>query len=161
LPYLIIGGKKAAEEAGRKMGSGAWVKAKALWGKLSPKMMSEAEEAARDVAASPDDLDSRAALCEQLKEILAEDSHLTEEVGLLVTARQKVGELHGKATAIEIEEITRGAVEAEQDIDAVAGGGEAIAAKIGKLGGGKVKADQNVDEVEEGGSVTGVKIEKM
>ena len=37
LPYLIIGTKKAAEEAGKKVGSDVWEKGKNLWGNCIPK----------------------------------------------------------------------------------------------------------------------------
>jgi len=38
LPYLLKVGAKAAEEAGKKFGADAWEQAKALWGKLRPKV---------------------------------------------------------------------------------------------------------------------------
>ncbi len=161
LPYLIIGGKKAAEEAAKKMGSDAWEKAKALWDRLSPRMKSRAKAAARDVAASPDDPELQKALKKQLEEILSEDPHLAEEVSLLVTARQRVGELHGLAKTVEAEEIMKGAIEAEQDVNKVAPGGEAIAVEVERLAGGEIKADQKLEKIEEGGKAIGIKIKKM
>jgi hypothetical protein len=38
LPYLLKAGEKAAEEAGKKLGAGAWEWAKTMWGKLRPKV---------------------------------------------------------------------------------------------------------------------------
>ena len=80
---------------------------------------------------------------------------------LRVTARQRVKELRGKAVVVDIEEMTAGVVEAEQEIDTVAEGGEATVVRIKRLGGGAVEADQKVDTVDEGGTVTGVRIDKL
>ncbi len=80
---------------------------------------------------------------------------------LRVTARQRVKELRGKAVAVDIEEMTAGVVEAEQEIGIVAEGGEATVVRIKRLGGGMVEADQKVDEVDKGGTVTGVRIDKL
>lgn len=161
LPYLIIGGKKAAEEAAKKMGSDAWEKAKTLWKRLTPRMKSRAKEAARDVAASPDDPELREDLREQIKEILSDDPHLAEELGLLVAARQKVGGLQGQATAIKVETVAKGTIDAAQDIDNVARAGEAITVEVEHFAGGEIKAYQKAEKVEEGGKVIGVKIGKM
>jgi hypothetical protein len=38
LPYLLKAGKKAAEEAGKKLGGDAWDRAKGPWAKLCPKV---------------------------------------------------------------------------------------------------------------------------
>lgn len=161
LPYLIIGGKKAAEEAAKKMGSDAWEKAKTLWEKLTPRMKSRAKEAARDVAASPDDPELRAALREQVKEILSDDPYLAEDLGLLVTAQQKVSDLCGQATTVKVEDMMKGAIDTEQDIDNVARGGEAITVEVERLGGGEIKADQKAEKVEENGKLICIKIGKM
>ncbi|MFN3742605.1 MAG: hypothetical protein ACK4VW_08055 [Anaerolineales bacterium] len=41
LPYLLKMGEQAAEEAGKKLGMDAWERAKALWGRLRPKVASK------------------------------------------------------------------------------------------------------------------------
>lgn len=85
LPYLLKAGEKAAEEAGKKLGEAAWERAKALWGKLRPKVEAKpaALEAAQDLAAQPNDEDAQAALRRQLKKLLAEDDALAAEVARL------------------------------------------------------------------------------
>lgn len=85
LPYLLKAGEKAAEEAGKKLGSDAWDKAKALWGKLRPKVEAKpaAQEAVKDAAAAPQDEDAQAALRLQLRKILADDQVLAAEVARL------------------------------------------------------------------------------
>lgn len=78
-----------------------------------------------------------------------------------VTARQRIGELRGKAVTVEIGRMTAGTVEAAQEIGIVAGGGEATVVEIGTLGSGTVEADQKVEKVDDGGSVAGVKIDQL
>jgi len=93
LPYLLKAGEKAAEEAGKKFGCDAWERAKALWGKLRPKVEAKpaAQEAAQDVAKAPADADAQAALRLQLRKLLAEDEALTAEVARLWEEAKAVG----------------------------------------------------------------------
>ena len=90
LPYLLKAGEKAAEEAGKKLGGDAWEKAKALWDTLCPTIKAKpaAQEAAQDVAASPQDEDAQAALRLQIKKILTKDRALAAEVARLWKAAQ-------------------------------------------------------------------------
>lgn len=53
---------------------------------------------------------------------------------LRVTARQRIKELHGKAITVDISRMTKGTVEAEQNIDVVRERGEATTVKIKDLG---------------------------
>ena len=78
LPYLLKAGEKAAEEAGKKLGSDAWDRAKGLWAKLRPKVEAKpaAQEAVQDAAVAPNDDDIQAALRLQLRKLLAEDAVL-------------------------------------------------------------------------------------
>jgi hypothetical protein len=86
LPYLLKAGEGLAEEAGKKLGEqaggGAWDKAKALWGRLRPKVEVKpaAQEAIQDVAKDPHDEDALAALRLQLKKIFTEDEDLAQKV---------------------------------------------------------------------------------
>jgi hypothetical protein len=93
LPYLVKVGEKAAEEAGKKLGGEAWEQAKALWGKLRPKVEARpaAKEAVQDAAAAPDNADAQAALRLQLKKLLDEDVSLAEELACLLSEAKKAG----------------------------------------------------------------------
>jgi hypothetical protein len=92
LPYLVKAGGEAAKEAGKKFGEAAWEQAKALWGKLHPKVEAKpaAQEAMQDAAAAPQDEDAQAALRLQLKKLLAEDETLASEVARLVQEGSQV-----------------------------------------------------------------------
>ena len=82
LPFLMTVGNKAAEGASQKVGEDIWNKAKAIWGKLQPKVKAKeaAQEAAGDVAKNPEDEDSQVALRVQLKKILEANPELAEEI---------------------------------------------------------------------------------
>jgi hypothetical protein len=82
LPYLLKAGEKATEEVGKKLGSDAWDKAKALWAKLYPKVEAKPamQETVQDVVKAPADVDAQAALRLQLRKFLAEDETLASEV---------------------------------------------------------------------------------
>ncbi len=86
LPFLMKAGEKAAEESGKKLGVEAWDKAKALWGKLRPKIETKdaAMEAVEDVAIQSEDEDAQASLRHQLKKVLESDKTLAEEVSRLM-----------------------------------------------------------------------------
>jgi hypothetical protein len=97
LPYLLKVGEKAAEETGKKLGEGfggdSWERAKALWAKLSPKVEAKeaAQEAAQDVAENPEDEDAQAALRQQLKKLLNENSTLASEISRLFEEAKQTG----------------------------------------------------------------------
>ncbi|HET92200.1 MAG TPA: CHAT domain-containing protein [Chloroflexi bacterium] len=80
---------------------------------------------------------------------------------LVVRAKQRIKELHGKAVTIKIGKMTQGRVEGKQEIEVVAEGGEATVLEIDELGGGSATAKQKVDKVDKGGSVTGVKVDLL
>jgi hypothetical protein len=90
LPTLLrLGGKavdKATESAAGKFGDAAFVKAQAIWGKLSPKVEAKeaAKEAAIDVANNPEDEDSLAALRVQLKKLLEQDEELMRAIAAIL-----------------------------------------------------------------------------
>jgi hypothetical protein len=90
LPTLLeLGGKaveKNPESASGKFGEVAFAKAQAIWAKLSSKLETTeaAKEAAIDVANSPDDEDSQAALRVQLKKLLEQDDELFKEIAQIL-----------------------------------------------------------------------------
>ncbi len=71
-------GEKAAEEVGKRLGSGALDLARDLWDRL--RGHPDVEKAARDAAAMPDDPDAQAALRLQIKKLLTEDPALAQEL---------------------------------------------------------------------------------
>jgi hypothetical protein len=92
LPSLLkLGGKaveKATESASGKLGEAAFAKAQAIWAKLSPKVEAKeaAKEAAIDVANSPEDEDSQAALRKQFKKLLEQDEELFKAIAQILAA---------------------------------------------------------------------------
>jgi hypothetical protein len=92
LPSLLkLGNKaveKATESASGKFGEAAFAKAQAVWTKLSPKVEAKeaAKEAAIDVANSPEDKDSQAALRVQLKKLLEQDEDLFQAISQILEA---------------------------------------------------------------------------
>jgi hypothetical protein len=93
LSSLLNAGEKAIEEVGKKFGAATWDLAKALWGKIRPKMEAKpaALEAAEDAAAMPHDEDIQAALRLQLEKLLAEDNMLTKKLEQLWDEAKRVG----------------------------------------------------------------------
>lgn len=88
LPFLINLGTKASESAAGKFGEDAWSKAKAVWGKLHPKVEAKesAKESVEDVANAPEDEDLQTALRVQLKKLLEGDHVLAEEIAAILQA---------------------------------------------------------------------------
>jgi hypothetical protein len=85
LPYLLKGGEKALEEAGKKVSGEAWDKVKTIWSKLSPKIKEEpaAREAAEKAAQAPADEQARDELRAQLKGVLDKDEAFAREMASL------------------------------------------------------------------------------
>ena len=79
---------RATESASGKFGEAAFGKAQAVWAKLSPKVEAKeaAKEAAIDVANSPEDKDSQAALRVQLKKLLEQDEELFKAIAQILEA---------------------------------------------------------------------------
>lgn len=161
LPFLIMGGKKAVEEAGRKIGSDAYDKAKSLWDKVhSDKRI---QDAAKDVAASPDNEANRLKLAKQLEELFVERPDIAEQVNgiLKIQVIQELGDLSGEATAAEVGEMTKGEVEISQEIQTVSSEGGATAFQAEKVTGGRVEVHQKIDKLEHGAKAIGTKIDKI
>ncbi|MBD1919432.1 MULTISPECIES: hypothetical protein [Cyanophyceae] len=90
LPYLLKTGSAVADTAskhfsetmGTTLGTQAYEKAKALWSKLQPKVISKpmAKGAAEQLAQTPDNSEAQKLLISQLKQLLAEDKTLAAEI---------------------------------------------------------------------------------
>jgi hypothetical protein len=91
LPYLVAGGEKAVGWAGKKISEDGLEMAKKLWGKLQPKVEAspQAQVAATEAAADPEDPDTQATLRRQLRKILEADPELAAELDRLVDAAQR------------------------------------------------------------------------
>lgn len=90
LPYLIKGGKiaaqKAFEKAGEKFTEEAWEQAEKLWGKLKPKVETKpaAQEAVEEFVEDPDEEDALPVLRQQFKRVLAEDLSFAQEISFTI-----------------------------------------------------------------------------
>ncbi|HEY9803873.1 MAG TPA: hypothetical protein V6D25_26255 [Leptolyngbyaceae cyanobacterium] len=95
LPSLLNAGSKVAEGAYQKAGADGWDKAKAIWGKLQPKLEAKeaAKEAAIDLAGNPEDKALQTVLQVQLQKILSADTVLAEEIAhIMQTLAEKSGD---------------------------------------------------------------------
>ncbi len=97
LPALVQGGQDLVADAAKALGTGAWEKVQALWGKLRGRVEQKpaAAEAAQDVARTPKDPDALAALRLQIKKILAEDETFAAEIAQLVGGASFQANLQG------------------------------------------------------------------
>jgi hypothetical protein len=86
LPYLLgTAGGKATEEIGKRLGGETLDQAKALWGRLWPRMRgSTAEKAALTAAANVEDSDARSTLRFHIRTRLEEDPAFAVEVTQLL-----------------------------------------------------------------------------
>ena len=75
-------GETASEEAGKKIATEVWEKAKNIWVKLRPKLENKpaALEAAHDVAECPTDADAISSFRHHLKKLLSDDPPLMTEI---------------------------------------------------------------------------------
>ena len=86
MPFLLATGKtlrdKAIEKVGQNFGEEGFRFGKSLWGKLSSKVEAKpaALEAAKDLAADPNNADNQASFRKELKKILADDEALASEI---------------------------------------------------------------------------------
>ncbi len=94
LPHLAKAGEKIAEGAGQVLEEGGGQLAKALWEKLRPQVEAKpaAQEAAQDVAATPDDEEARITLKRQLSKLFEADPTLAREVAGLLQQAGAAGE---------------------------------------------------------------------
>ena len=81
--------------------------------------------------------------------------------GQRVKVSQRVRELRDRLTGVDVADAPRSGLEVNQEIAAVATGGEALGARIENLASGVIRADQKVDWVGAGGRVTGVNVHRL
>ena len=84
IPYLIIGSKKAAEEAGKKVGPDVWEIKKRLWEKLLSTEWLELEAAAKDVVIAPSDPEVKQVLIQEIIRSFENNPDLAREVLFLI-----------------------------------------------------------------------------
>jgi len=80
ITYLVIGSKKAAEEACNKVGSEVWETEKKLWEKLCSIGCIELKEAAGDMVVAPSDTDVRQVFTQEILKLLEGNPDLVKEV---------------------------------------------------------------------------------
>lgn len=96
-PYLKSLGealvKKAGEEVGKETGSTAWNKARELFETIKAKFSTKpsAVEALDDLAKSPDDGDSQAAVRHQLKKVMSSDEDFAKELAHILKEAADAG----------------------------------------------------------------------
>lgn len=80
IPYLVIGSKKAAEEACKQVGSGVWETKKQLWEKLCSIDCVELKEVAGDMIIAPSDTDVKQVLIQEILKLLERNPDLVREI---------------------------------------------------------------------------------
>lgn len=95
-PYLIIGSKKAAEEACKKAGPELWELEKKLWGKLCSKENPELKEAAGDLVIAPSDPELKQVLVREVLKTFEQDPDFAKEISAFME-----DELIQKMTALQ------------------------------------------------------------
>jgi len=88
-PYLAKAGEKAVEEVGKKLPGFVGTMWQALIGKFTGKPA--AEEAARDLVATPDDADTQGAFRKELRKLLDAEPAFAEELARLLAQAQEAG----------------------------------------------------------------------
>ncbi len=85
-PYVAKAGEKLAEKVGEKLPE----QMGKLWTAIAARFKGKpaAEEAAKDLAAKPDDEDNQAAFRKELKKLLADDADFVNELAKLLQAAQ-------------------------------------------------------------------------
>jgi len=88
VPFLVKGGEKLAEMVAEKLGNAGFEGAKGAWERLRRAIAGRpaAEDAVRDLAATPEDADYQAALRVQLKKLLEADTNLAEQLARALQA---------------------------------------------------------------------------
>ncbi|KKG10711.1 hypothetical protein [Methanosarcina sp. 2.H.A.1B.4] len=80
IPYLVIGSKKAAEEARKKAGPEVWAVKKKLWEKLFSRDRPDLKEAAGDLVIAPSDPEVKQVLIRAIMNSFEKDPDLAKEI---------------------------------------------------------------------------------
>ncbi|HII01808.1 TPA: hypothetical protein HA351_09235 [Methanosarcinaceae archaeon] len=80
IPYLVIGSKKAAEEAGKRVGPEVWELEKKLWEKLCSRVRPELKEAARDLIIAPSDPELKQVMVREILKSFEKDPDFAKEI---------------------------------------------------------------------------------
>jgi hypothetical protein len=80
IPYLIVGTKRAAEKAGKKLGPEIWEGMKELWEKLCSEDCPELEIAARDLIIAPSDPEVKQVLIQVIIKSFESNLNLVKDV---------------------------------------------------------------------------------
>jgi len=84
--YLVIGSKKAAEEARKKAGPEVWTVKKKLWDKLCSSESPELKEAAGDMVIAPSDPEVKQILVREILKSFEKNSYLEKEISSFIEA---------------------------------------------------------------------------
>lgn len=86
LPTLLNLGGKAAESAASKIGADSWEAAKKIWDKLSPNVEAkgDAKDAAKLLAAKPEDDARKSVFQQELKTLLEENPDLARAIAKIL-----------------------------------------------------------------------------
>ncbi len=76
IPYLVIGSKKAAEEAVKKIGHDIWKRKRKLWEKLYSRKTPELREAAGNMVVAPYDPEVKQVMVQEILKLLEQDPDL-------------------------------------------------------------------------------------
>lgn len=84
IPYLIVGSKKAAEEACKQVGSEVWETKRKLWDKLCSTNCVELKEAAADLIIAPSNSDVKQFLIQNILKLLENKPDLVQEISSFI-----------------------------------------------------------------------------
>lgn len=84
LPYLVIGSKRASEEACKKAGTEVWELEKKLWDKLCSKASPELKEAAGDLVILPSDPELKQVMVREILKSFEKDPDFAKEISALM-----------------------------------------------------------------------------
>lgn len=84
IPYLVIGSKRAAEEACKKVGPEVWEAKRNLWEKICSTECIELKEAAGDLIVAPSDPDVRQVFIREILKLLEKNPELAKEISSLM-----------------------------------------------------------------------------
>ena len=109
IPYLVIGSKKAAEEASKKAGPEVWAVKKKLWEKLCLRESPELKEAAGDMVVAPSDPEVKQVLIQVIINSFEKDPDLAKEISSFIEdeliqrirAEQRMGAEDGSVKLIK------------------------------------------------------------